>query len=57
MGAARRGRPDDGAALRREGKRVASRETLRRGLAGELDPATVFYTRAGVLSGGNLRVE
>jgi hypothetical protein len=23
----------------------------------ELDPATVFYTRAGVLSGGNLTVD
>ena len=26
-------------------------------LASELDPATVFYTRAGVLSGGNLTVD
>jgi hypothetical protein len=25
--------------------------------AGELDPATVFYTRAGVLSSGNIRVD
>jgi hypothetical protein len=25
--------------------------------AGELDPATVFYTRSGVLSSGNLRVD
>ena len=31
-----------------------STETL---LVGELDPATVFYTRAGVLSSGNLTVE
>jgi hypothetical protein len=31
-----------------------SSETL---LVGELDPATVFYTRAGVLSSGNLTVD
>jgi hypothetical protein len=27
------------------------------GLIGDLDPATVFYTRAGVLSTGNIKVD
>jgi hypothetical protein len=50
-------RDNDASGAPRSGDYFQIKLSSETGLVGELDPATVFYTRAGLLSSGNIKVE